>query len=132
MNANIKLLPFLFLILFASCDPAHDILFINKMNTSVKVKINLDPKTDNYNLKRIAVGDSIVFDLKKDSVGYISFGIGNWSKKEIQEAANSIKVIEIETKDIKTIYKSKKAINAIFDENVKGTLFKSLIEINIK
>lgn len=119
------------LILFTSCDPSHDILFKNKTASNVKVKISLEPDAMD-DLRIISTKDLIVFDLKKDSVAMISFGIGNWSGKELHEAVKSIKAIEIETNDIKTIYKSKNAITDILDKNVHGVLFKSLIQINIE
>lgn len=132
MKTSFRLLslPF-FLILFASCDPSHDIFFKNKTASNVKVKINIEPKAIN-DLKSIAINDSIVFNLAKDSIAMISFGIGNWSAKEIEIATKSIKTIEIETNDAKTIYKSKKAIHSVLDKNVHGVVFKGMIEINIE
>lgn len=131
-KAFLKLLTFILLTFsLTSCDPSHEIFFTNKTASNVKVKINLKPEP-NYYFQQIAVKDSIVFHLPKDSVAQISFGIGNWSQKEIATAVNSIKTIEVETSDIKTIYKSKKAIQSVFEENVHGAVFKSLIEINIE
>jgi len=120
----------LFFILFTSCDPSHDIFFKNKTASNVKVKINIEPKAID-DLKSIATNDSIVFNLAKDSTAMISFGIGNWSAKEIEIATNSIKGIEIETSDSRTIYKTKKAIHSVLDKNVHGIVFKGVIEINI-
>lgn len=131
MKTSFKLLFLpLSLILFTSCDPSHDIFFKNKTVSNVKVKINIEPKAID-DLKSIATNDSIVFNLAKDSTAMISFGIGNWSAKEIEIATNSIKTIEIETNDIKTIYKSKKAIHSVLDKNVHGIVFKGVIEVNI-
>lgn len=120
------------LTLFTSCDPSHDIYFINKTDSNVKVKISLEPKADMYELTQIATHDSIVLNVKKDSIAMISFGIGNWSAKQISLATNAIKSIEIETNDIKTIYRSKKAIHSILDKNVHGAINKTDIEINIE
>lgn len=62
----------------------------------------------------------------------ISFGIGNWSNNKIQATTNSIKTIEIETKDIKTIYKSKEVIHSILEKNVHGIISKGFIKINVE
>lgn len=120
------------LVLFTSCDPSHDIFFKNKTASNVKVKINLEPKAEMEDLKGIQTRDSIVFILKKDSIGHISFGIGNWSEKQLNLVTKSIKTMEIETSDIKTVYKSKKAIFSVLKENVHGGLNKTDIEINIE
>lgn len=132
MKPNHRLLTLSFFLMFlTSCDPSHDIFFKNKTASNIKVKINLEPKVT-HGLESIATNDSIVFHLAKDSIGMVSFGIGTWSKKEINEVVNSIKTIEIETKDIKTIYKSREAIHSVLDNNVHGIVFKSSIEINVE
>jgi hypothetical protein len=122
---------FLFFFLI-SCDPIHNIDFINKTDSDIKVKINLNPKVENYYLKNVSTGDSIIFNLNRKDTADIYFGIGTWSDSEIDELTNSINNIEIETKDIKTIYKSKKAMINIFENNKHGFLFKTNIEIGIE
>ena len=115
-----------------SCDPIHNIDFVNKSNSEAKIKINLISKNENYDLKQNAIGDSIVFNLKKDSIANIYFGIGSWDKKEINELTKSIKSIEIETKDVKTIYKSQNSMNEILNNNIEGIFMKTVIQIEIK
>lgn len=115
-----------------SCDPVHDIEFVNKSKSEAKVKINLIPENENYYLKENAIGDSIILNIKKDSIANVFFGRGTWNKEGINELTKSLKSIEIETKDIKTIYKSKNSMNEILNKNTKGFLFKTLIEIEIK
>ena len=133
MNIRIKIVLIFFLAnIFTSCDPVHNMEFINKSNSEVKVKINLVSKNENYDLMQNAFGDSIVLNIKKDSIKHIGFGIGVWDEKEIIELTKSMKSIEIETKDIKIIYKSKNAMNEILNNNVKGIVFKKNIEIEIK
>ncbi|PKB15253.1 hypothetical protein [Flavobacterium sp. 5] len=133
MNIQIRIVLIIFLANFlTSCDPIHNIKFINKSNSEVKIKINLDSKNENYDLEQNAIGDSIVLNIKKDSVKYIEFGIGVWDEKEIIELTKSMKSIEVETKDIKTIYKSKNAMNEILNDNVNGIVLKKNIEIEIK
>jgi len=126
----------IFILFFAnflvSCDPIHDIEFVNKSKSVAKVKINLISKNENYDLNQNAIGDSIVFNLKKDSIANIYFGIGNWDKEEINDLTKSIRSIEIETKDIRTIYKSKNSMNEILNNNIEGIFFKTLIKIEIK
>lgn len=122
---------FLFFFLI-SCDPIHNIDFINKTDSDIKVKINLNPKVENYYLKNVSTGDSIIFNLNRKDTADIYFGIGTWSDSEINELTNSINNIEIETKDIKTIYKSKKAMINIFENNKHGFLFNTNIEIGIE
>lgn len=133
MKSSFLIILILFLANFlVSCDPIHDIEFVNKSKSEAKVKINLIPKNENYYLKENAIGDSIILNIKKDSIANVFFGKGTWNKKEINYITKSIKSIEIETKDIKTIYKSKNSMNVILNKNTKGFLFKTLIEIEIK
>ena len=131
-----NLLRLLLLIFFSnvliSCDPSQHISFINKTDSDVKIKINLDPKVKDIQLYQNAENDSIVYNLKKSDTATLYCGIGTWSTNETVKFANSIKNIEIDTKDTKTIYKSKKAIKDILDKNIQGILVKSLIEINIE
>lgn len=121
-----------FLSLLISCDPAHNIYFINKTDSPIKVKINLNPKVEHYRLKEVSTGDSIIFNLERKDTADIYFGIGTWSDSEIDELTNSINNIEFETKDIKTIYKSKKAMNNILENNKHGFWVKTNIEIGIE
>lgn len=133
MKNTTKLCTLTFLLSFlVSCDPVHTIDFINKTDANVKVKINLNPKVENYDLKQVSSGDSIVFNLKQKDTANLYFGIGTWSESQIEELTNSISTIEIETKDIKTTYKSKKAMNTMLEKNTHGFLFKTLVEINIE
>jgi hypothetical protein len=105
---------------------------VNKTDSDLTVKIILKPNAQNYRLERAAIKDSIVFKIKRDSIANIGFGIGVWSGKDIFEFVNSTKRIEFETKDIKTVYKSEKAMQDILSNNVKGIFVKNLIEIEIK
>jgi len=131
-----NLLRLLLLIFFSnvliSCDPSQHISFINKTDSDVKIKINLDSKVKDFELYQNAENDSIVYNLKKNEIATIYYGIGTWSTKETAKFANSINNLEIETKDVKFIYKSKKAIKDVLDKNIKGILVKSLIEIKIE
>ncbi len=133
MKNIIRLFTLTFLLSFlVSCDPAHNIDFINKSDSNVKVKITLNPKVENYRLKEVSSGDSIVFNLKQKDTANIYFGIGTWSDGEIEELTNSINNIEIETKDIKTLYKTNKAMKNILKKNTHGFWFKTLVEIKIE
>jgi hypothetical protein len=121
-----------FLQLFISCDPPHYIDFINKTDSNVKIKLNLKTEFENYDLERISSGDSVVFNLKQKDTANLDFGIGTWSDKEIEELTKSIKNIEIETVDKKTIYKSEKSIKKILQSNRHGFWFKTKIEIDVE
>ena len=132
MHIGLKVVSIVFLVnVLTSCDPVHNIEFINKSNSNIKVKLNLVSKNENYDLMQNAFGDSIVLHIKKDRIKHIDFGIGVWDEKEIMELTKSLKSIEIETKDIKTIYKSKNAMNGVLNNNSKGIIFKKNIEIEI-
>ena len=122
----------LFVQLFINCDPPHYMDFINKTDENVKVKLNINPKIENYDLKRFSIGDSIVFNIKPKDTANLHFGIGDWSDHEIEEVTKTLKSIEIETENIKTIYKSKKAMQKILKENRHGFWFKTIIKIEIK
>ena len=123
---------FIICIFLTSCDPPHFIDFVNKTNGNAKVKLKLNPKIENFDLNEIAIGDSIVFNLKQKDTANIHFGIGTWSDNEIKEAVKSIKSIEIETEDLKTVYKTEKSMYIILQNNTEGFIFKKRIEIEIK
>lgn len=115
-----------------SCDPIHYISFANNSNSNAKVKLNLNSKAANYDLEQIAVGDSIVFHLKSKGTQSIYFGIGTWETPEIDELLTSVNSLEIETSEIKTIYKTKKAMKEILENNEKGFWLKTEIAIKIE
>ena len=119
-------------IIITSCDPPHYIDFINQSKSEAKVKLNLNLKNENFDLQEIANGDSIVFHLNKKDTANIHFGIGNWSDDEIEEVIKSIKSIEIETKEIKTIYKNETSMKNLLINNRHGAFLKSKIEIEIE
>ena len=85
-----------------------------------------------YQLEEISKGDSIIFNIKPKDTADIYFGIGDWSGNEIEKVLKSIKSIEIETNDIKTLYKTKKSMKKILENNKKGIFFKTRIEIEIE
>lgn len=115
-----------------SCDPPHDIDFINRTDSEAKIRIKINSKTENVVFRGTHLGDSIVFNLKPKDTANIYFGIGTWSDSEINEVTNSIENIEVESKDIKTMYKSKKSITEFLKDNRKGFWWHTNIEIEIK
>src|SRR6476620_3062898 len=92
---------------FISCDPPHNIYFINQTDAQAKIKIKVNPKAENNDLRQMVEGDSIVFNLKARDTAALDFGIGVWDDNEIDFVVNAIEKMEVETKDIKTTYKSK-------------------------
>ena len=118
--------------LLMSCDPPHFIDFVNNTDSNVKVKFNLNPTVENYDLERMSTNDSIVFNIKPKDTANLHFGIGSWSDKQIEELTNSVTNIEIETQNIKTVYKTKKSMDDIFKQNRHGFWFKTKIEISIE
>ncbi len=121
-----------FSLLFASCDPAQNMHFINKTDSDAKVKIVLNPKFENHSLKEIAKNDSIVFDIKEKDTASIYFGMGTWNGEEIGVLVNSIKNLSIETNEIKTIYKTKNAIKKVFETGKEGFWWKTKIVVEIE
>ncbi|MBB4803474.1 hypothetical protein HNP37_003549 [Flavobacterium nitrogenifigens] len=121
--------------ILTSCDPAHNINFINNGSTAVKVTLKIDPKTEDYHLNQYKTGDSIVFNLKpaltEDNQYQMSFGIGTWHEKEMIEVSNSIKSIEIENINYKIIYKSQYSIAKVLSQNRKGYWMRTDIDFNI-
>ena len=132
-----KKVNFLFLFLTAflliSCDPSQGILFTNKGESNVKVKLIINSKVKNDQLDEMKKGDSIVFNLiphnPDEKQGHIYFGRGRWDDEKIIEITKSIKSIEIENDNYKIVYKSQQAINNLLKENYNGIIMKSL---NIK
>ncbi|SHM57813.1 hypothetical protein [Flavobacterium saccharophilum] len=132
-----KKVNFLFLFLTAflliSCDPSQGILFTNKGESNVKVKLIINSKVKNDPIDEMKKGDSIVFNLiphnPNEEQGYIYFGRGRWDDEKIIEISKSIKSIEIENDNYKIVYKSQQAINNLLKENYNGIIMKSL---NIK
>ncbi|WP_445452914.1 hypothetical protein [Flavobacterium sp. 25HG05S-40] len=128
---KLSTLSFLLMLLF-SCDPPHNIDFINRTDSEAKIRIKINSKTKNVVFRGTHPEDSIVFNLKPKDTANIYFGIGTWSDSEINEVANSIENIEVESKDIKTMYKSKKSIIEFLKDNRKGFWWHNDIEIEIK
>ncbi len=126
----------LFCCLFlTSCDPSQGILFINKGESNVKVKLIINPQVKNDQLDEMKKGDSIVFNLiphnPEEKEGYIYFGRGRWNDENISEISKSIKSIEIQNDNYKIVYKSQQAMHNLLKENYKGIIMKSLnIEID--
>ena len=114
------------------CDPGHDINFINGTESRVKIKIVLRPNNRCQSLTELSKGDSIVFDLKPKDTANIYCGMGTWDDDDIKITANCIKNIEIETTDIKTIYKSTKSIAEILKDNRNGFWWKTNIQIEVE
>lgn len=133
MNNKIKIFPLTFLLVFlVSCDPAHDIVFINKTNSVARVIFKINPKFKNYHLSESIIGDSIVLNLKPKDIENLYFGIGVWDDKEIDQLCNSIISLEIVNIDLKTVYKSKKKIKNILENNQEGFWWKTRIAIDIE
>ncbi len=134
MRNLLKLLTLNFLLLFLiSCDPPHNIDFINQTNSEVKIRIKINSKVEpNPFREDNNEGDSIVFNLKPKDTADIYFGIGTWSDRKVDEVVNSIEYIEVETKDVKTVYKTKKSITEVLKDNRKGIWWKTKIEIKVK
>lgn len=124
---------FIFSLFLTSCDPSQGILFTNKSESNVKVKLIIDSKFKNEQLDEMKKGDSIVFHLTphnhEETQGYIYFGRGRWNDQEIIKITKSIKSIEIENDNYTVVYKSQKAITNLLKSNYKGLIMKSL---NIK
>lgn len=120
-------------IFLTSCDPSQGILFTNKSESNVKVKLIINPQVKNEQLDEMKKGDSIVFNLiphnPEERLGHIYFGKGRWNDENIREISKSIRSIAIENDNYKIIYKSQSAINHLLKENYKGIIMKSL---NIK
>lgn len=109
--------------LLESCDPVFSLQFINKTNGPAKVKFLMDSKNKIRCFQQVSVGDSIVLNLKgKDSISIIQCDIGTWSDDKIVELAKSIKSLEIETTEIKTVFKTSKSIEDILKNNTEGVL----------
>jgi hypothetical protein len=107
---------------------------MNKTGSDVKVKIHLNPEVKNYTsniLKSKSNGDSIVFNLKQKNTVKISFGAGVWSDPIIDEFSNSIYNIELDTKDVKTIYKTPESVKKLLKDNKHGFLHKYQVDVGI-
>ncbi|AYN02750.1 hypothetical protein [Flavobacterium sp. 140616W15] len=123
-----------FCLLLTSCDPIRNLNFINKTDSDVKIKINLNPEAKSYTssvIKDKSNGDSIVFNLKQKNTVKISFGAGVWSDPIIDDFSNSVNTIEFDTKNIKTIYKTPESVKKLLKDNKHGFLHKHRVDIDI-
>jgi hypothetical protein len=118
--------------LLFSCDPSRNINFVNETEAPVKIKFILSSNKTSQSLAEIAKGDSIVLNLKPKSTEYLYCGMGTWSESELDNIVKGIENIEIETKDIKTIYKSRISITEILKDNRKGWWWKTSVEIEVE
>lgn len=109
---------FLFLLL-ASCDPPHNLVFINKSNSIAEIKIEID-STIEYNEFRNfdeLKADTLVYKIQPKDTCTLFFGIGTWSDDEVKNLAKSMKKLLIGNNDYQTIYKTKDRIEQILLEN---------------
>lgn len=118
--------------LLFSCDPSRNINFVNETEAPVKIKFILSSNKTSQSLAEIAKGDSIVLNLKPKRTEYLYCGMGTWSESELDNIVKGIENIEIETKDIKTIYKSRNSITEILKDNRKGWWWKTSVEIEVE
>jgi hypothetical protein len=133
MRNILKLSTLSFLLLFlVGCDPSRNIEFINRTESPIKIKIKVGTNNTSESLKEASVGDSIVFKIAPNGTQNLYCGMGTWSENEVNEKAKCIENIEIETKDIKTIYKSTNSITKILKDNRKGLWWKTKIEIEVE
>lgn len=133
MRNILKLSTLSFLLLFlVGCDPSRNINFINKTESPIKIKIKVGANNTSESLKQASVGDSIVFALAPKTTQSLYCGMGTWSENEVDEKIKCIENIEIETKDIKTIYKSTNSITKTLKDNRKGWWWKTKIEIEVE
>lgn len=129
--------PTLFIAIFTltSCDPSHNINFKNNGTHIVKVKLKIDPNTEEFGLTENMKGDSIVFNLKPGSTetaeGNLLFGIDTWHDTNINEISKAIKSIEIENVNYKILYKSEYSIRKVLLQNRKGYWMRTDIDFNI-
>lgn len=128
---KLTILIFVSFLLF-SCDPARNINFVNQTEAPVKIKIMLSSNKTSQSLEEISKGDSIVLNLKSRGTEYIYCGMGTWSESEVDNITKGIENIAIETKDIKTVYKSRNSITEILKDNRKGLWWKTSVEIEIE
>lgn len=127
-----KNIVFIIVIIFImGCDPPHNILFVNSSESDLSVNI----------LRKDSVYTRLEYAIEKTNMKYfikpkdtllLQFGIGTWSEDEIKKVTSGIEKIEIETKNIKTTYKSKTALVKLFNNNVKGWVNKRSIIVNIE
>jgi hypothetical protein len=133
MKHTFKLTTLIFIsFLLFSCDPSRNINFVNQTEAPVKIKFKLSPNKTSQSLEELAKGDSIVLNLKPKCTEYIYCGMGTWSDNEVDNIAKGIENIEIETKDIKTVYKSRNSIIEILKDNRKGLWWKTSVEIAVE
>ncbi len=124
-------------LLLLSCDPVHYIDLRNRTEKEAIVTIKLKPHADKEIYRASSqehpiYGDSIVLRIPAKETGSLFFGMGSWGDAGVTDLADTMKSLEIETYEIKTIYKTPAVIEALLLENRKGIWFKSEIGINIK
>lgn len=133
MKHTFKLTTLIFIsFLLFSCDPSRNINFVNQTKAPVKIKFKLSSNKTSQSLEELAKGDSIVLNLKPKSTECVYCGMGTWSDNEVDNIAKGVANIEIETKDIKTVYKSTNSITKILKDNRKGLWWKTKIEIEVE
>lgn len=133
MKHIFKLITLIFVsFLLFSCDPSRHINFVNQTEAPVQIKLILNSNKTSKSLEELAKGDSIVLNLKPKSTEYIYCGMGTWSESEVDNIAKGIENIQIETKDIKTVYKSRNSIIEILKDNRKGFWWKTSVEIDVE
>jgi len=115
---------FLIFISATSCDPPHNIVFVNDGQSIAKIRIQVDTTSETNEFRHFdqLAADSLVIEINPSETFSLDFGIGTWSDNEIKVVANSIKALEIENDDFLTIYKSRNRIEQLLIENRKNKI----------
>ncbi|WP_298901487.1 hypothetical protein [uncultured Psychroserpens sp.] len=122
----------LIFVLLSSCDPPHNIFLINTTESEAKISFHFNETFENRLLKDDVTGDSLIVYLKPNETYDMDFGIGTWSDDEVNTLVKSIRSLEIETIDTKSIYKTEKAMRSLFVNNRTGRWWDTEINLEIQ
>ncbi|MBK8555997.1 MAG: hypothetical protein IPL65_09650 [Lewinellaceae bacterium] len=129
------LLPCLSILLLYACDPAQNLLVVNKSNADASITFILNPNSQRYRFPEIQNTDTLTIQLdtsRANSEWRTNFGIGTWKiQSSFDSLVNLVTRIEIRTPHTQKAYNTPAEIHTFFENRITGSR-KETIEIELK
>jgi hypothetical protein len=126
----VKIILTLFILLMlTSCDPMRRVIIKN--NSAEPATITWRLKEDSAMHSKLFISNSkeVRFTIKNSpphNVIRIPFGIGNWKKGDLQNLADDLESLEINSSSINVLLSTEEEIKAYLQANIRGILHKNI------
>ena len=130
-----KLIFFLFLLIFTSCDPAQTLLVSNETDAEATVTVVFNKGEHAYKFIEPTASDTLIIDLEpkgQNSEEVFQFGLGTWKiQSSIDSLIAAVNLIEIKTSKSTERYQGEQQIRAFIEDRISGSR-KEVIEIKLE